>query len=197
MKHGLTGWQIYIQCRGNSEARERLFNRIWESYRKRLLYFIRNCIRKDAEDVFQEIMLKVFQNIETYNPFYAFNTWIYTIARNHCANHLGKRRLPEVEADPEISMPASGCASQENELIQREHLREIGRVIGTFDEENQQIVYLRFFEGMKYREIARTMDIPTGTVKSRVHACRKLLKEALESDHEVQQNHKGLLRGRY
>jgi RNA polymerase sigma-70 factor (ECF subfamily) len=138
----------------------------------------------DAEDVFQEIMLKVFQNIEKFNPVYSINTWIYTIARNHCVNILGKRKLPMAAEDPEASSYAAGNSSQEDEMIHKELHREIDRVLATFSEDNRQIVFLRFFEGMKHREIARVMNIPTGTVKSRLHASRSHFKKVLEAYHE-------------
>lgn len=184
MKGAYTNWQIYIQCRGSSKAREKLFHAIWNLYRKRLMYFIRNFVRDDTEDIFQEIMLKVFQNIEKYNPLYPFNTWFYTIARNHCVNHIRKGKLPVVPGDPEPMLSESSAASQENDVIRKELYRKIDRVLSAFSEDNRQIAYLRFFEGMKHREIARIMDIPTGTVKSRLHACRSILRKVLEEYNE-------------
>jgi len=56
-------------------------------------------VKENAEDLFQEIMLKVFQNLSTYNPMYSFNTWIYTIARNHCVNYITKRKLLTVDIE--------------------------------------------------------------------------------------------------
>jgi RNA polymerase sigma-70 factor (ECF subfamily) len=184
VKSSLTSWQVYIQCRGSGEARERLFRNIWDLYRKRLMYFIRNYVRDNTEDVFQEIMLKVFQNMEKFNPLYSFNTWIYTIARNHCLNHLNRRKLPVVDKNPETTIIASGSAPQEAGMIHRELHQEIDRVIATFSKDNQQIAFLRFYEGMKHREIARIMNIPTGTIKSRLHQARSLLRKAVEAHHE-------------
>jgi RNA polymerase sigma-70 factor (ECF subfamily) len=181
LKDSITSGQVYIQCRGRSETREKLFRTIWNLYQKRLTYFIRNFVKDDAEDVFQEIMLKVFENIETFSPRYSFNTWIYSIARNHCINHLGKRKSPMAPGNPESLLPASDNISSEDKVLQKELHREIDRVLGTFSEDNQQIAFLRFFEGMKHREIARIMNIPTGTVKSRLHACRTQLRDVLEA----------------
>lgn len=145
------------------------------------MFFIRNFVGIDAEDVFQEVMLKVFQNIEKFNPLYSFNTWVYSITRNHCINHLNKRKLPMATEDPETSSLASGYTSQEDKLIHKELHREIDRILAEFSEDNQQIVFLRYYEGMKYREIARVMNFSTGTVKSRLHASRSILRKALEA----------------
>ena len=177
----LTRWQIYIQCRGNCETRERLFRTIWDGYHKRLLFFIRNYEGAEVEDIFQEVMMKVFQKIEKFNPLFSFNTWIYTIARNHCINHLSKRKMPMATEDPDTSLSASVNASQEDKVIRKELHLEIDRILATFSEDNQQIAFLRYYEGMTHREIARIMDIPTGTVKSRLHTSRAILKKALEA----------------
>jgi len=86
----VNSWQIFIQCRGSDRSRKKLFNHIWNQYQRRIIFFIHNMVKDNAEDLFQEVMLKVYQNLDKYNPLYSFNTWIYTIARNHCLNYLNK-----------------------------------------------------------------------------------------------------------
>ncbi len=187
VKKSLTGWRIYIQCRGPRETRERLFRSIWLSYRKRLTFFIRNFVRDEAEDIFQEVMLRVFQNIEKYNPLYPFSTWIYTIARNQSLNYLNKRKLPTEAGDTreKAFFPEAGDDSPEDKTIHRELHQTIDRALEGLSKENRQIAFLRFYEGMKHRDIARTLGIPTGTVKSRLFATRAILKEALEAYNET------------
>jgi RNA polymerase sigma-70 factor (ECF subfamily) len=68
-----------------------IFTEIWKQYHQRLLFFIRPMVGIEAEDLLQEIMLKVYEHLGTYNPFYSLNTWIYAIARNHCLNFLQKK----------------------------------------------------------------------------------------------------------
>jgi RNA polymerase sigma-70 factor (ECF subfamily) len=184
VKRSLKSWQIYVEYRESVETRERLFRSIWNVYRKRLMYFIRNYTGDDSEDIFQEIMLKVFQNMEKFNHLYSFNTLIYTIARNHCLNHLNKRKLAMVAGDPETSAITPESTLQENEVIRKELHLEIDRVMATFSRANREIAFLRLHEGMKHREIARVMNIPTGTVKSRLHQIRLLLRKAVEAYHE-------------
>ena len=125
--------------------------------------------------------MKVFQNIEKFNPLYSFNTWIYTIARNQCINHFNRRKRRMAAEDPDTSLSASVNASQEDKVIRKELYLEIDRILATFSEDNQQIAFLRYYEGMKHREIARVMNIPTGTVKSRLHTSRSILRKALEA----------------
>ena len=151
------------------------------------MFFIRNFVRDEAEDVLQEVMLRVFQNIEKFNPLYPFSTWIYTIARNQSLNYLNKRKLPieTGNAREETDFSKSGDCSPEEKTIHKELHQTIEHVLEGLNEENRQIAFLRFYEGMKHRDIARILGIPTGTVKSRLFATRAVLKKALEAYNET------------
>lgn len=186
MKNAIKNWQIYWLCRRNHESRQRLFNHLWNQYQKRLTFFIQNMIKENAEDLFQEVMIKVFQNLNTYNPVYSFNTWIYTIVRNHCVNYLKKRKLLTVNLEAEtlndLTLPRPN--SPEAKTLNKEFYQTIDNTLNTLNENNRQIAFLHFFEGMKNREISQIIDIPIGTVKSRLHSIRKTLKKELEKYHE-------------
>ena len=186
MKKGISNWQVFIQARGNQESRRRIFNAIWAHYQKRLFFFISNMTRGNSEDLFQEIMLKVYQNLGKYNPIYSFNTWIYVIARNHCLNHLNKEG--RLSAGSRINVTEerpieTDCYNPEERMLYKELHQTIDATLGKLNDDNRQIAFLRFFEGMKNRDIARVMDIPTGTVKSRLHKIRQNLKAGLEKYH--------------
>jgi len=183
----LTGsWQIFIQCRGNESSRTELFNQLWNRYQRPITFFIRNMVKDNVEDLFQEVMLKVYRNLDKYNPVYSFNTWIYSIARHHCLNHISKRKLPVVNLDKEGSndFETKDICSPGTQALNKELHQMITRILNRFDEDNRQIAFLRFFEGMKNRDIARIMDIPTGTVKSRLHKIRTAVKIDLEKYNE-------------
>jgi RNA polymerase sigma-70 factor (ECF subfamily) len=92
-----------VQCRGDHGARERLFELLWRQYQKRLAFFVQNMVKDNAEDLVQEIMLKVYQNLHKYKPVSSFNTWIYAITRNHCLNYLNKGKLITVNMDNETA----------------------------------------------------------------------------------------------
>ena len=186
MKKLIESCQIFIQCRGNDSSREKLFNLLWNQYQRRVTFFIQNMVKDNAEDLFQEVMLKVYQNLDKYNPVYSFNTWIYTIARNHCLNYLNKRKLHTVNLDKEEAnnFEPINLNSPETQSLNKELHQTIDNILSTFNEDNRQIAFLRFFEGMKNRDIARVMDIPTGTVKSRLHKIRTSIKNELEKYYE-------------
>lgn len=180
-------WTIAIQSRSNTKGRQQLFDKIWKMYHKRLFFFIRNIVPNEAEDLLQEVMLKVYQNLKRYNPLYAFNTWIYTIARNHCINYLNKRKLnsQSINAMKENRWLKNVGSTPESDLLNDEMTRQIEKILSGFEADFRQIAYLRFYEGMTCPNIAKIMNIPNGTVKSRLHGIRKKIKEALEKYNEI------------
>jgi len=140
-------------------------------------------VGEDAEDLMQEIMLKVYQNMEKYNPIYSFNTWVYIIARNHCIHSLEKKKRVKkskfeegVKTDTNLTMD-----TPENRLIHQELHNEIDNFLEKLEPAYRQMAYLRFYEGFTLKKIAQIVDVPTGTVKSRLHLIRKTLKKKLEA----------------
>jgi RNA polymerase sigma factor (sigma-70 family) len=187
VKNGISSWQVFIQCRGSQESRWRLFNTIWSHYQKRLMFFIGNMTRGNSEDLFQEVMLKVYENFDKYNPVHSFNAWIYTIARNHCLNYLNKRTLPSSTGYESIDDDVSNASvdTPQAHALHKELHQTIHVVLNNMNDDNRQIAFLRFFEEMKEGDIARIMEMPVGTVKSRLHSIRTTLKDALEKYHEA------------
>jgi RNA polymerase sigma-70 factor (ECF subfamily) len=185
LKLPIKNWQIYIQCRRSEGSKRELFNLIWNQYQKRIVFFIRNMVKDNAEDLFQDVMLKVYRNLDKYNPLYSFNSWIYSIARNHCLNFINKNRLPaqSLESGDESLYSGRENNSPEVASINKELSQKIENVLNTFSEENRQVAFLYFYEGLKNREIAQVMDVPTGTVKSRLHKIREIFKKDLEKYH--------------
>jgi RNA polymerase sigma-70 factor (ECF subfamily) len=182
LKSSIKNWQIFIQCRKNESSRKELFNTIWHQYQRRIIFFIRNMVKENAEDLFQDVMLKVYRNLDKYNPIYSFNSWIYSIARNHCLNFLNKKILPtqSLERVSESHYREKENNSPEVESLNKEINQRIENTLNNFSEENRQVAFLHFYEGFKNREIAKIMEIPTGTVKSRLYNIRTILKKDLE-----------------
>jgi len=185
----LKKWQLFIHSEHDSSVRQVVFKEIWEKYHKRLLFFIMSLVKDEAEDLLQEIMLKVYNNLEKFNPLYSFNTWIYTIARNHCYNYLEKKKLPTLSIQAHEfgknrldGIPLVSRETPEEILNQEEVFQKIDRYLGKLNPIYQQIAFLRFYEGMKIKAIAQILNLPAGTVKSRLHLLQKELKKELEDN---------------
>jgi RNA polymerase sigma-70 factor (ECF subfamily) len=136
---------------------------------------------EQVDDLVQEVMLKVYENIDRYNMKYAVSTWLYTIARNHCLDKLRekKTRARHMLSDSQLEV-VSTYPTPEEELLAAERSRTLKSLIETLSAMDQHIVFLRFYEECSYRQMASILDMPVGTIKYRVHAIRKKLKTRRE-----------------
>jgi RNA polymerase sigma-70 factor (ECF subfamily) len=161
------------------------FNKIWKKYYRKVTLFCRGILRGEdnvQDDIAQEVMLKIFKNMANYNRKYSLSTWIYTIARNTCLDHKRKKTinavyLEEGRIKSKYGSPDEELRKKETEKIIKSYIRKLG-------EDDSQVVFLRFYENMKIREISRITGIPEGTVKYKIHNIKKGLKEYLtEADY--------------
>jgi RNA polymerase sigma-70 factor, ECF subfamily len=179
----LEKWIIYWMSRGGEHGREKAFDRIWRLYHKRVLYFVRQRAAPEAEDLAQEIFIKVFRNLDRFDPSRPFVTWIYAVARNHCINHAAKRG-PAFESHPpsEVEENRFGHAdTPESILIEKERDRILQAALSRLDPDSREMAFLKYFEGLKTRQIADVTGLAEGTVKSRLFAIRGALRAALEA----------------
>ena len=172
----------FLHVRDSCLDRETLFTMIWQQYSRRILYFLRLFSPNDAEDLLQEVMVKIFRKLHTYNPAYSFKVWIYTIARNHALSHLRKRstRNRNITEPLEAAGQCEGGEPPDSTMINRELEQIIDTCLTTFDDSHRRIAYLRYYEQCTYHEIAKLLAIPAGTVKSRLHAVNLKLRKRLE-----------------
>jgi len=188
-------WGLAVYARLGREQREEAFERIWRKYHGRILFFIRNRVPLEAEDLLQEVMLKVYQNLHRYNPGRSFQAWIYAIARNHCINHLAKKRIIVArpcgrDGDEDFFVETE---TPEDRMIRSEQEKKIEAVLKSLDAEHRETAFLRFYEGMKCSRIAEVTDVPEGTVKSRLFFIREKMRHELEEWDEDRQRAQGIL----
>lgn len=128
----------------------------------------------DAEEIVQESLLLVWRKAHTFNPEAASaNTWLYTIVRNKRIDFIRKERPDRVSSDdlwpePETEELETHIESDLNGAIIRTLLHELPN-------EQKQIVYKVYFEGKSHSEIATELDLPLGTIKSRLRLAMKKL----------------------
>jgi RNA polymerase sigma factor (sigma-70 family) len=139
---------------------------------------------EDAEDLTQEVFIKVFRTLKSYDPAQAkFSTWINRIARNHLVDHYRRTRSDRVTStlDDQLPIPDPSMdghpASQVEARERREKLQE---GLGKLSPDLREAVILRDLQDLDYAEIAQILDIPEGTVKSRINRGRLELARALK-----------------
>jgi RNA polymerase sigma factor (sigma-70 family) len=196
MGEPLGGLRILIECRSNEASRERCLRRIWDLYYPRIMVFVGNCrgvASSEIEDLVQEIMEKVFRGIQSYDPAWSFSTWVYTIARHHCIDRARRTHaglmVGSLSEIPESLEPAHP-STPESELLRREAGDRVKSFLQSADPDTRQMAFLRFHQGMGYRQISSIMGIPVGTVKFRMHRMREGLRSFMEEEDGKRQSAK-------
>jgi RNA polymerase sigma-70 factor (ECF subfamily) len=132
-----------------------------------------------AEDAAQDTFIRAWQNLTAYRPQTSLRNWLYRIAVNAATDMLRKERriLPN---NIEEMILTDGRAGPETVVTQHERTILVQRAILSLPDASRAVLVLREFEGLSYHEISSTLDIPVGTVMSRLNYARNLLKAKLE-----------------
>jgi RNA polymerase sigma-70 factor, ECF subfamily len=137
----------------------------------------------DAEDLTQEIFLKVFKSLEKFNRDADFSTWLSSVARNFCIDHYrASKREKEVLVEDLVAFdlaPASAGSSPHRQLEDRDRRSFLRRGLEALPEKLREAVILRDLQGLSYQEMADRLHLPEGTVKSRINRGREELSRLL------------------
>lgn len=128
----------------------------------------------DAEEIVQECMLTVWRKAHTFNPQAASaNTWLYTIVRNRRIDFVRKDRRHQVVSDD--LWPEPSTEELETDVESDLDGRIARTLLESLPQEQRQVVYMVYFEGKSHSEIAGELDLPLGTIKSRLRLAMKKL----------------------
>ena len=128
----------------------------------------------EAEELTQEIYLKLWQNLHRYRPGSSFMAWAWRVARNQLVDAWRRSRAERRQAwlDPEILERLPSGDDPHAAAERRQKLQLVAHGLRRIDSELAELVLLRDFAGWSYREIAESLGIPVGTVKSRLNRAR-------------------------
>jgi RNA polymerase sigma-70 factor, ECF subfamily len=169
---------------------KRAFELLVEKYQRKLARLLSRFIRDPAEveDVTQEAFIKAYRALPAFRGDSAFYTWLYRIGINTAKNYLMAmgRRAPtstEVEAEEaegfEEGEQLRDINTPESVLLSNEIARTVNSTIESLPEELRTAIQMREIEGMSYEDIAKAMDCPIGTVRSRIFRAREAIAEQL------------------
>ena len=181
---------VALVLRGDGNA----FAPLVERHKRGIVNFIYASVRssEDANDLAQETFMRAYAHLRTFNPAIAkFSTWLYQIARNVARTHLGKesrrpqtedlfedetldQRLPDTRRE---AAPEAMAVSAEDDRAVRDALRKV-------PEKMRAALALRYFKHMEYQEIADTMQVSLGNVKTLIHRGKAALARALDQESE-------------
>ncbi|WP_335870894.1 RNA polymerase sigma factor SigW [Bacillus sp. 2205SS5-2] len=143
--------------------------------------------RHEAEDMAQEAFMKAYINIHTFQQNRKFSTWLYRIATNLCIDRIRKKK-PDYYLDAEVrgtegltlySQVSTDAALPEEEVESMELQETIQKKISNLPEKYRSVIVLKYIEELPLQEISEILDLPLGTVKTRVHRGREALRKQL------------------
>ena len=134
----------------------------------------------DAYDLSQDAFIKAYQHIKSYDLSRSFFNWFYQILKRLCLNFLRDRKSSFSREAIEPDSLLSKDLSPEEQNEQKEMQMMVWSAIGSLTVEAREIIILKEFKDMRYKEIASLLDIAEGTVMSRLYHARKALKKAME-----------------
>ncbi|WHY00936.1 RNA polymerase sigma factor SigW [Neobacillus sp. DY30] len=143
--------------------------------------------RQEAEDIAQEAFIRAYVNIKSFNQDLKFSTWLFRIATNLCIDRIRKKK-PDYYLDAEVSgtdgltmysQLASDSPLPENELESLELQESVQKEILKLPEKYRSVIVLKYIEELSLNEISEILDLPLGTVKTRIHRGREALRQQL------------------
>jgi RNA polymerase sigma-70 factor (ECF subfamily) len=176
------------------QGREPAFRELVRRYERPVFSLVYRMVRdrETAEDLAQDAFIKVLNHIDKYSPEFKFSSWLFKIANNVAIDHLRRRRLDTISMDgsphatsaSEVEASSIELQADQETALEELEAKELGsaieRAIGSLRPEYRACIMLRHVEGRSYEEIAATLDLPLGTVKTYIHRARHELRKTLE-----------------
>lgn len=186
----MTDQEVVLLAR---EGREAAYRELVRRYERPIFSLLFRMVRDRelAEDLSQETFVKALNAIDSYRPEYKFSSWIFKIANNAAIDHLRRRELdtlslegsPHAETPEAVQATALQLGDRSENALDIVEAKELGatieEAIGRLRPEYRSCILLRHVEGLAYEEIAQTLDLPLGTVKTYIHRARNELRETL------------------
>ncbi len=168
---------------GNTEAFEVIVHR----YQGRLLRYGRRILfnHADLEDLVQEVFIKTYRNLRSFDTSRKFSSWIYRIAHNEFVNHGKKLTRQLIDYfDLEVFLPHATAPADIEKNFDEEQTREIvEKSLSQLDEKYREPLILYYYESLDYKEIAEVLKIPVSTVGIRIMRAKQLMKTYLPKNH--------------
>lgn len=180
------------------EGREAAYRELVRRYERPVFSLIFRMVRdrEVSEDLAQDTFIKVLNHIDKYRPEFKLSSWLFKIANNVAIDHLRKRQLDTISIDgsphalsaAEVEATSFDVVARQETALEEMEAKELGsaieRAIQKLRPEYRACIMLRHVEGRSYEEIAATLDLPLGTVKTYIHRARHQLRDALEGVRE-------------
>ena len=145
---------------------------------------------EDAEDISQEVFIRVYKSLYNFNPNYKFSTWLYQMTLNLCRDRFRKGKIPSISLDTPPnegdqkdfnSLIADPKNNLEEDFLQAEQTNFINALISSLPPKYREVIILRHLKDLSYEEMSKILNISLGSVKTRLFRAREKLREILET----------------
>ncbi|HYE59803.1 MAG TPA: RNA polymerase sigma factor [Candidatus Kapabacteria bacterium] len=184
MPEGMTDEYIAHQVQnGDTES----FGILVQRYEAKMLRYARKFLfgYDDAQDVAQDVFIKAYIHIQTFDPDQKFSSWLYRIAHNEFINAIKKKkREPLPFFDPDLIFPHPIAKEDMEDAVYKKHVRNMLDVcLDKIDPKYREPLVLYYFEELDYKEIGDILHIPTSTIGVRLKRGKVLLKKVYDDAH--------------
>jgi len=175
--------QLVSRLQDSSSSQE-AFRELIHKYKERLYWHIRNMVKNhdDTDDILQNTFLKVYRNIDKFKGDSKLYSWMYRIATNEAITFINKKarrlQITSEELQNKIINNLESDVYFEGDEIQL----KLQKAIATLPRKQQQVFNMKYFEELKYREMAELLDTSEGALKASYHIAAKKIEEYLKSN---------------
>ncbi len=171
--------QILDRLKGGDEM---AFNELYSAYMLPAVRFCNSIVKdiEESENIVHDVFIKIWDRRETINPELNFTSYLFTIIRNRVFDFLKEVKrndLMKAEYWSRIEL----AQSEDNNSLQEDRIRKIGKAVEDLSEKRKQIIKLNYQDGKSYEEIASDMHISKNTVKNQLVKAKQIIREQLKN----------------
>jgi RNA polymerase sigma-70 factor (family 1) len=162
-------------------TKESAFNQLLQKYQQRIYWHVRRMVidHDDADDLVQDIFIKVWKNLEGFREDAQLYTWLYRIASNECITFLNRKKMRiHVPLDEVVENSLTESSYFSGDKIQR----KLQAAVATLPEKQRLVFNMKYFENMKYEDISKVLGTSVGALKASYHIAVKKIEEYITRD---------------
>jgi RNA polymerase sigma factor (sigma-70 family) len=170
------------------DGQDRAFDKLFKRYERPLFSFILRFVRdrEGAEDLFQQTWMKVIKALPQYEERGTFSSWLFGIANNCCVDNARKKarsKVDDLTSSEGLDRLPNPHPNPEDTVIKKEQNAWLEQAVEQLPQEQKQVVLMRLFGQLPFKEIARVVNCPLNTVLGRMHYALKNLRKMAEQEH--------------
>ena len=177
-----------IQLFHSEKGEENAFRALVKEYGERLYWHIRKIVicHEDANDILQNVFLKIWKGIREFRYEAKLYTWMYKVATNEAINFLNEKRRKPYGHSEELSVMLENQLESDAYFCGDDIQRELQKAVLQLSERQRLIFNMKYYDDMKYEDIAEILDVAVGTLKATYHTAMKKIEESLRISDTLQ-----------